>query len=141
MAIWSLATAVSGFAGSYVALLAARTSVGLGDAAYGTIAPRLLSDYFPASRRGRVMAVFSCAIPVGAALGYIVGGLMNAHFGWRAAFFVAGTPGLALAALCLWLRDPPRGSQDAAAAAAAPTPGGLLAGIRLTYRQLLANRA
>ncbi len=161
VALWSLATALSGLVGSYAALLAARASVGLGEAAYGTIAPSLLSDYFPASRRGRVMAIFSCAIPVGAALGYIVGGLMNAHYGWRAAFFVAGAPGLALAALCLGLGDPPRGSQDAGEAApgaaspegtagtaparggeprgAAPA-GGLLAGIRVTYRQLLANR-
>jgi MFS transporter, Spinster family, sphingosine-1-phosphate transporter len=57
---------------------------------------------------------------VGSALGYVVGGLMNVHFGWRPAFFVAGIPGLALAVLCLWLRDPPRGSQDAPP----PTDGG-----------------
>jgi MFS family permease len=110
---WSLATSLSGFAGSYVALLAARASVGIGEAAYGTIAPSLLSDYFPAARRGRVMAIFFCAIPVGSALGYVVGGLMDVHFGWRVAFFVAGVPGLALAVLCLWMKDPPRGSQDA----------------------------
>jgi len=109
---WSLATSLSGFAGSYVALLAARASVGIGEAAYGTIAPSLLSDYFPAARRGRVMAIFFCAIPVGSALGYVVGGLMDVHFGWRVAFFVAGVPGLALAVLCLWMKDPPRGSQD-----------------------------
>lgn len=109
---WSLATTLSGFAGSFVALLAARASVGIGEAAYGTIAPSLLSDYFPAAKRGRVMAIFFCAIPVGSALGYVVGGLMDVHFGWRVAFFVAGVPGLVLAALCLWMRDPPRGNQD-----------------------------
>jgi MFS family permease len=113
---WSLATTLSGFAGSFIALLAARASVGIGEAAYGTIAPSLLSDYFPADKRGRVMAVFFCAIPVGAALGYVVGGLMDVHFGWRAAFFAAGTPGLVLAVLCWRLRDPPRGAQDTAAA-------------------------
>jgi MFS transporter, Spinster family, sphingosine-1-phosphate transporter len=108
---WSLATAMSGFAGSYMGLLAARASVGIGEAAYGTIAPSLLSDYFPADKRGRVMAIFF-AIPVGSALGYVVGGLMDVHFGWRVAFFVAGIPGLALALLCLWMKDPPRGGQD-----------------------------
>lgn len=113
VAIWSVATALSGFVGSYFALLVARASVGIGEAAYGTIAPSLLSDYFPASRRGRVMAIFFCAIPVGAALGYVIGGLVDTHFGWRAAFFVAGTPGLVLAALCLTLPDPPRGQHDA----------------------------
>lgn len=154
---WSLATALSGFAGSYLGLLAARASVGIGEAAYATIAPSLLSDYFPVEKRGRVMAIFFCAIPVGSALGYVVGGLMNVHFGWRPAFFVAGIPGLALAVLCLWLRDPPRGSQDAAppaanesasASGAAPANGpgrpaptenrGL--DIKTTYLHLLRNR-
>jgi MFS family permease len=130
---WSLATTLSGLAGSYAALLAARAAVGIGEAAFGTIAPSLLSDYFPAAQRGRVMSIFFCAIPVGSALGYVIGGLVDAHFGWRAAFFVAGGPGLALAALCLLLRDPPRG-----------TPGqrpmtSLGAQTRSTYRRLLRN--
>jgi len=112
VACWSVATALSGFAGSFVALLAARACVGIGEAAYGTIAPSLLADYYPPERRGRVMAIFFCAIPIGSALGYVVGGLIDVHFGWRDAFFVAGVPGLALAAMCLWLRDPPRGIQE-----------------------------
>jgi MFS family permease len=115
VACWSFATALSGFAGSYLALLAARASVGVGEAAYVTIAPSLLSDYFPVRQRGRVMAIFFCAIPVGSALGFVVGGLVDKHYGWRMAFFVAGVPGLLLAALCLLLRDPPRGVQDAGA--------------------------
>jgi MFS family permease len=123
VACWSFATALSGFAGSYLTLLAARASVGVGEAAYVTIAPSLLSDYFPVRQRGRVMAIFFCAIPVGSALGYVVGGLVDKHYGWRMAFFVAGVPGLLLAALCLLLRDPPRGVQDTgtAPADAAPT--------------------
>jgi MFS family permease len=116
VACWSFATALSGFAGSYLTLLAARASVGVGEAAYVTIAPSLLSDYFPVRQRGRVMAIFFCAIPVGSALGYVVGGLVDKHYGWRMAFFVAGIPGLLLAALCLLLRDPPRGVQDTDAA-------------------------
>jgi MFS family permease len=138
--VWSLATAMSGFAGSYLALLGARAAVGIGEAAYGTIAPALLADYFPVERRGRVMAVFFCAIPIGAALGYVVGGLVDAHYGWRMAFFVAGAPGLALAALTLLLRDPPRGSQDVAgtpapARARKSTRADLLA----TYARLIRN--
>jgi MFS transporter, Spinster family, sphingosine-1-phosphate transporter len=112
VACWSFATALSGFAGSYLGLFAARATVGIGEAAYVTIAPSLLSDYFPMRQRGRVMAIFFCAIPVGSALGYVVGGLVDKHYGWRTAFFVAGGPGLLLAALCLLLRDPPRGAQD-----------------------------
>jgi MFS family permease len=118
VACWSFATALSGFAGSYLTLLAARASVGVGEAAYVTIAPSLLSDYFPVRQRGRVMAIFFSAIPVGSALGYVVGGLVDKHYGWRMAFFVAGVPGLLLAALCLLLRDPPRGVQDTGAAQA-----------------------
>jgi MFS transporter, Spinster family, sphingosine-1-phosphate transporter len=112
VAFWSFATAMSGFALNFLSLFAARAAVGVGEASYVTIAPSLLSDYFPLRLRGRVMAIFFCAIPVGSALGYVVGGLVSTHFGWRAAFFVAGVPGLALAALCLLLRDPPRGIQD-----------------------------
>jgi MFS family permease len=118
VACWSFATALSGFAGSYLSLLAARASVGVGEAAYVTIAPSLLSDYFPVRQRARVMGIFFCAIPVGSALGYVVGGLVDKHYGWRSAFFVAGVPGLLLAALCLLLRDPPRGAQDPGAAPA-----------------------
>jgi MFS family permease len=114
VALWSFATALSGFAVNYLTLLAARAAVGVGEASYVTIAPSLLSDYFPLRQRGRVMAIFFCAIPVGSALGYVVGGLVDKHYGWRAAFFVAGVPGLVLASLCLLLRDPVRGVQEQA---------------------------
>lgn len=110
--IWSIATLLSGFAASYAHLLGARALVGIGEAAYVAIAPALLSDCFPRAQRGRVLSVFNMAIPVGAALGYIVGGLMSHHYGWREAFFVAGAPGMLLALLVLRLPDPPRGSQD-----------------------------
>ena len=134
---WSVATALSGLAGSFATLLAARAAVGIGESAYVTIAPSLLSDYFPRAQRGRVMAIFFCAIPVGSALGYVVGGLMDVHFGWRMAFFVAGIPGLALAVLCFGLRDPPRGSQDRES----PPEGGEAKSSSLaTYRQLLRNK-
>ncbi|MDB6085381.1 MAG: major facilitator superfamily 1 [Gammaproteobacteria bacterium] len=146
---WSLATTLSGFAGSFVVLLAARASVGIGEAAYGTIAPSLLSDYFPPDKRGRTMAIFFCAIPVGSALGYVVGGLMDVHFGWRAAFFVAGVPGLLLAILCLWMKDPPRGSQDTGLSPAdkaqiatdsSSARGTLGSATKATYGLLLRNR-
>ena len=110
--LWSIATIVSGFASNYAHLLGARAIVGIGEAAYVSIAPALLADSFSRAQRGRVLSVFNMAIPVGAALGYIVGGLMSHHFSWRAAFFVAGAPGLLLAVLVLRVKDPPRGSQD-----------------------------
>jgi MFS transporter, Spinster family, sphingosine-1-phosphate transporter len=139
--IWSFATALSGFAVNYVTLLLARASVGVGEAAYVTIAPSLLADYFPIRQRGRVMAVFFCAIPVGSALGYVVGGLVDKHWGWRNAFFVAGIPGLILALSCLLLRDPPRGAQDGEKPAAQKQSSGF--NIRetwATWMRLVENR-
>lgn len=112
VALWSIATAGAGLARSFVALFAARAAVGVGEAAYGTIGPAVLADFFPRSQRGRVFAFFFAAIPIGSALGYVIGGAVDERWGWRAAFFVAGLPGLALAALVLILRDPPRGAQD-----------------------------
>src|SRR5439155_1600792 len=103
---------VGGLAWSFVSLLGARALVGVGEAAYGTIAPSLLADYFPRQYRGRVFSIFFAAIPVGTALGYVIGGALDVRFGWRSAFFFVGAPGLALAALSLRLYDPPRGIQD-----------------------------
>lgn len=112
--IWSLATGLAGFARGFWTLFIARATVGVGEAAYGTIAPALLSDQFPIERRGRIMAVFFSAIPIGSAAGYVLGGLADHHFGWRAAFWIAGFPGILLALLVLLVRDPPRGQNDAA---------------------------
>src|SRR5271169_1310754 len=142
VACWSFATALSGFAVNFLTLFAARAAVGVGEAAYVTIAPSLLSDYFPIRLRGRVMAIFFCAIPVGSALGYVVGGLVDKSYGWRAAFFVAGVPGLVLAALCLFLRDPPRGAQDGEAApAVAPiSRSSMSRETWQTYGRLLRNK-
>ena len=137
VAIWSVATALGGFAWNFVSLFAARATVGIGEAAYGTISPALLAAYFPKERRGRVFAVFFSAIPIGSALGYILGGYIDTHLGWREAFFIAGAPGLLLAILAWRLVDPPRGSQDE------DLPAGHIAGPRPTlaaYRALVKNR-
>ncbi len=112
VALWSAATVAAGFVRSFALLFVARAMVGVGEAAYGTISPSLLADYFPRALRGRVFSIFYAAIPIGSALGYILGGFVDARLGWRAAFFVAGGPGLLLAFWCLRLVDPPRGAQD-----------------------------
>lgn len=135
--VWSLATLLSGLARSYPQLLAGRALVGIGEAACVAIAPALLADCFAADRRGRVLSVLNMAIPVGSALGYIVGGLVGHHFGWRAAFFVAGVPGLLLAGAVLRLPDPPRGSQDAAVAAGSPVQTAPVQGAIAIYLGLL----
>lgn len=140
--IWSVATALGGLARSFAGLFAARAAVGVGEAAYGTIAPALLADYFSRDKRGRVFAVFFAAIPIGSAAGYMLGGLMDQKFGWRAAFFVAGLPGLLLALLCLGLKDPPRGGQDDGGGEFPPHPVPLpgAEGVKAAYARLLRNR-
>jgi MFS transporter, Spinster family, sphingosine-1-phosphate transporter len=127
--VWSLATALGGFARGFMSLFIARSAVGVGEAAYGTIAPALLADYFPLSRRGRVMSVFFMAIPVGSAAGYVLGGLVDQHYGWRAAFWIAGAPGVLLSLLVLAVKDPPRGVSDHPPMSVAAT-----------YRDLLRNK-
>lgn len=112
VAIWSVATALGGFAVGFYSLLISRALVGVGEAAYGTIAPALLSDHFPLKARGRVFAVFFAAIPIGSALGFILGGWAGAAFGWRTAFFIAGVPGLLLAVLVYFVKDAVRGQHD-----------------------------
>ena len=142
VAIWSLATGLAGFARGFWTLFVARSTVGVGEAAYGTIAPAILSDFFPIERRGRVFAVFFSAIPIGSAAGYVLGGLVDQHFGWRAAFWIAGFPGLLLSLLVLVVKDPPRGQQDAHAprASGATTRGASGTSTRDAYRDLLRNR-
>ena len=112
VALWSVATALGGIATGFGGLFVARAFVGVGEAAYIAIAPALLSDYFRPAVRARVYAVFFSAIPVGSALGFILGGIVEKHYGWRSAFFVAGVPGILLAALALIIRDPPRGGME-----------------------------
>jgi MFS family permease len=112
LALWSLATFASGLAASFAWLALARAVVGIGEASYTVVTPSLLSDHYPPDRRGRALSIFYAAMPVGIALGYVLGGQIGARFGWRPAFFVAGGPGLALALALLFLREPPRGRFD-----------------------------
>src|SRR5205809_2984702 len=110
--VWSMATAAAGFTADFVQLLITRAWVGVGEAAYATISPALLSDYFPRTQRGRAFAIFYVAIPVGAAAGYLLGGAIEPALGWRAAFFVVGLPGIVMALLALTAPDPPRGATE-----------------------------
>ncbi|HEY0554139.1 MAG TPA: MFS transporter [Thermoanaerobaculia bacterium] len=140
VAIWSVATALGGFARGFASLFAARSTVGVGEAAYGTVSPALLADYFPVEQRGRVFAVFTAAIPIGSAAGYMLGGFVDGHWGWRAAFFVAGVPGLLLAYLTARLFDPPRGAQEGEGSAEAAGHGVALGRQALAaYTGLLRN--
>src|ERR671935_1120330 len=104
--LWSLASGGSGLATTFSILFATRIFVGIGEGGYGPAAPTILSDYFPIENRGRVLAAFCAAIPVGSALGYVIGGLIGAHLSWRWAFYLVTPPGLLLGLLLFWQRDP-----------------------------------
>jgi MFS family permease len=110
--LWSAATVGSGLASSFLVLLAARALVGIGEASYAVVTPSLISDLYPSGRRGQVLAIFYVAIPVGTALGYMLGGSIGTRYGWPTAFFVAGGPGLFLASMLLLLEEPARGGFD-----------------------------
>ena len=115
--VWSVASGCSGFAATYWMLLATRALVGVGEAAYGPIAPAMLSDMYPTAMRGRIMSYFYLAIPVGSALGFVIGGQLAEWSGdWRTAFHVTFV-GVALGVLCLFMKEPPR-------SVAPPTTGG-----------------
>ncbi|MBX3192966.1 MAG: MFS transporter [Labilithrix sp.] len=106
--VWSAATCASGLATSAGTLIVARAFVGIGEASYATLAPTIIDDITPPQHKGRALAYFYAATPVGAALGYLVGGFVEARWGWRAAFWVAGGPGLAFALVCLLIAEPAR---------------------------------
>ena len=120
VALWSLATAGGALATGVVSFVLARALVGVGEAAYATIAPSLISDYYPPERRNRILTLFYVAIPVGSALGFTLGGVIGDHYGWRAAFLLCGLPGLIAAGLALLIKEPVRGAFDAHRAVAIP---------------------
>jgi MFS family permease len=104
--LWSLASGGSGLAPAFGILLITRLFVGIGEAGYGPAAPTIISDLYPVRRRGAVLSWFYMAIPVGSALGYVLGGVVAQYWGWRWAFYVVVPPGILLGVLCLLKRDP-----------------------------------
>lgn len=107
---WSVATALSGLAGGYWALIGIRSMVGIGEAGYGPVAPTLISDYFSENVRSRMLSVYYIGAPLGSALGLILGGFLGHHYSWRLAFLVAAIPGILLAFLVMAIREPERSS-------------------------------
>jgi len=109
---WSGLTLLTAVTHSYQALLVRHTLVGVGEVSFVTIAPTFIADLFPEEKRGRILGVFYLAIPVGTALGYVLGGNLGARFGWRFPFYVAAIPGFVLALMMLFIPEPPRGQFD-----------------------------
>lgn len=112
--LWSLASGLSGLAPTYLILFLSRCFVGVGEAAYGPVAPTVISDLYPIEKRGRKMAWFYMAIPVGSALGFVLGGLVADALSWHWAFYVVVPPGVLLGVLCFFMKEPPRAQVEVA---------------------------
>ncbi len=112
--IWSVATLLTATVHTYHELLFRHAIVGIGEASFCIFAPALISDLYGARDRNRVLSIFYVAIPVGAALGYLVGGMLGQRYGWRQPFYVAAVPGL-IATLLFWWKvpEPVRGASEA----------------------------
>jgi predicted MFS family arabinose efflux permease len=110
--IWSGATLLTAVTHDFTGLLIRHTLVGIGEASFVILSPTFVADMFPENQRGRVMGVFYLAIPVGTALGYILGGLMGPVYGWRVPFYVGAAPGVLLAFLLLFIPEPEWGQFD-----------------------------
>ncbi|HOP21078.1 MAG TPA: MFS transporter, partial [Amphiplicatus sp.] len=120
---WSAMTAACGFAQNFIQLFLARLGVGVGEA--GGVAPAysLISDYFPPNQRARALSIYSFGIPIGSALGIVLGGILTTVIGWRAAFVIVGSLGLLIAPIFrLTMREPKRGQYDSATAKTEPAP-------------------
>ncbi|MEM1413139.1 MAG: MFS transporter [Pseudomonadota bacterium] len=130
LALWSAMTAVCGLAQNFWHLFLARLGVGVGEAGGVTPAYSLLMDYFPPGQRARAMSLYSFGIPIGSALGIILGGVIASLIDWRYAFFVVGIAGVLLAPVFrLLVKEPERGRYDQAAAATPP-------GIKTIFKKL-----
>jgi len=109
LAVWSLFTGLCGLATGYWQLFLFRLGVGVGEA--GGVAPSyaVISDYFPPERRARALAIYSLGIPIGLALGTLLGAYIAALVNWRAAFITMGVIGILIAPIFRWVvRDVPR---------------------------------
>lgn len=113
LALFSVMTAVCGFARSFAQLLIARIGVAVGEAGTSPPSFSIISDYFAQSERSKAMAIFTVGANVGVLTGFTLGGLIAARYGWRAAFFVVGVPGIIMTTLvAVFVREPRRGLSD-----------------------------
>jgi MFS family permease len=113
LSLWSIMTALSGTARNFVQLLLARIGVGVGEAGGSPPAHAMISDYFPPERRSTALSVYSTGIYIGILIGFLMGGYLNQHLGWRTAFFILGVPGILFSLVFyVTVKEPRRGATD-----------------------------
>ena len=112
VAIWSLATAFTALANSFLTLFISRMVLGIGEAGYFPAGTALMSDYFSRSKRSRIMSWWSVGQLIGILVGFVIGGVLAGMGKWRLAFVFTGIPGLLLAFLAWRLREPRRNEAD-----------------------------
>jgi predicted MFS family arabinose efflux permease len=104
---------LTGYVHAFDSLLFRHAILGIGEASFGIYAPVLLSDFYPEEQRNRVLTILYTAIPVGAAIGYLIGELIGSKYGWRMPFYVSAAPGFIIAVLIFFfMREPARGASD-----------------------------
>ena len=112
----SLVNLLTGTVHVFDSLLFRHAILGIGEASFGIYAPVLLSDYYPEEQRNRVLTLFYTAIPVGAAIGYLMGEVIGSKYGWRMPFYVSAVPGMIIGILMLFfLKEPKKGASEVAA--------------------------
>ncbi len=133
-ALWSAATVACGLSANYGQLVAARMTVGVGEA--GGVPPSyaIITDYFPPGRRGTALSLFNLGPPIGQALGVAIGASIAVAYGWRPAFVILGAVGVFAAFLVIGVvREPPRGGLDIAPQAQPKTKAGFWATVRMFF--------
>ena len=108
--LFSIMTMLCGAAGQFWQLLTARIGTGVGEAGTGPASQAMISDLYPPEARSRPQAIYATGINLGLLVAFAGGGFVAQSFGWRAAFLLAGVPGLLLAAILFaTVQDPGRG--------------------------------
>ncbi len=136
VAIWSLATAFTAFANSFLTLFLSRMVLGIGEAGYFPAGTALMSDYFSRSKRSRIMSWWSVGQLIGILVGFVIGGVLAGIGKWRLAFIFTGIPGLFLAFLAWRLREPRRNEADEEEIALYPYPLGKVAEIEEPHQTI-----
>ena len=103
--IWSLATALCALTGNYVQLFMARMLIGIGEAGYAPGGSAMISGLYPIDKRAKMMGLWNAAIPLGSAVGVMLGAIISAKLGWKHAFGMVAIPGLIIAFLFLFVKD------------------------------------